>query len=82
MSKCYYPCDDPVVGCPFDAVGGLDCYNKCGVGAYEDEDGRDEAEDDDDDQYYTEIHLEDVDESMNPYDGTYDWENDNAVEDW
>jgi hypothetical protein len=46
----------------------MDCRNQCGLGV--DEDGvadRDHEDPDGDD---------DVDESMNPYDGTYDWEND------
>lgn len=37
-----YPCDGPESYCPFDAVGGMDCYNLCGLGA-------DNGEDDSDD---------------------------------
>lgn len=30
-----YPCDEFGV-CPFNAIGGYDCYNNCGLGADED----------------------------------------------
>lgn len=43
-----YPCDGPECHCPFDAVGGMDCYNLCGLGADNGEDG----EDDDDEVNY------------------------------
>ena len=36
MSKTY-PCDNPDSYCPFDAQGGMDCYNLCGLGADESE---------------------------------------------
>lgn len=35
--KKIYPCDNPDSYCPFDAVGGMDCYNFCGLGADESE---------------------------------------------
>lgn len=31
-----YPCDNPDPFCPFDAVGGMDCRNYCGLGVDED----------------------------------------------
>ena len=44
MTK-YYPCDDG--DCPFNAVGGYDCRNFCGLGVDEDEgDDYDEYDDD------------------------------------
>lgn len=66
--------------CPFDANGGLDCYNHCGLGADPSEPDIDLDEEEEDDCSF----YEDVDESMNPYDGTYDWENDNSMigEEW
>lgn len=27
-----YPCDGPEMQCPFDAKGGMDCQNYCGLG--------------------------------------------------
>lgn len=36
--KGIYPCDGPDGFCPFDAVGGYDCRNYCGLGVDEDED--------------------------------------------
>ena len=33
-----YPCDSPDSYCPFDAEGGYDCRNFCGLGVDEDED--------------------------------------------
>ena len=35
--KKIYPCDSPDSYCPFGAVGGMDCYNFCGLGADESE---------------------------------------------
>lgn len=40
-----YPCDDLDV-CPFDAVGGYDCRNFCGLGV--DENGTDDYESEED----------------------------------
>ena len=33
----YYPCDGSDSFCPFDAVGGMDCRNYCGLGVDENE---------------------------------------------
>lgn len=30
-----YPCDGPDCVCPFDAIGGYDCRNYCGLGVEE-----------------------------------------------
>ena len=67
MCEPKYPCDVPDAlgefNCPFGAEfdsSGLACRNYCGLGV-------------DDDSYDYEP---EIDESMNPYDGTYDWEND------
>ena len=63
-----YPCD--ISGfCPFEAKYGATCRNCCGMGV--DEDSIPEEE-----PYEPEIDEPEIDESMNPYDGTYDWEND------
>lgn len=35
-----YPCDNPDPYCPFDAVGGMDCRNFCGLGVDDDEEGK------------------------------------------
>lgn len=35
--KKIYPCDNPDSYCPFDAVGGYDCRNYCGLGVDENE---------------------------------------------
>jgi hypothetical protein len=32
-----YPCDNPDSYCPFNAKGGYDCRNFCGLGVDEDE---------------------------------------------
>lgn len=71
-----YPCDIPNENgefiCPFNAEmdsSGYACRNHCGLGV-------------DEDSYPEEP---EIDESMNPYDGTYDWENDVVSigsEDW
>ena len=37
-----YPCDGPEGFCPYDAEGGMDCYNLCGLGADNGEDGHDD----------------------------------------
>lgn len=77
-----YPCDIPDANgefrCPYGAEfnsSGLACYNHCGLGADESEEN-----------FENEIPDEpEVDESMNPYDGTYDWQNDSisiGSEDW
>ena len=67
MCEPKYPCDVPDASgefsCPFGAEfdsSGFACRNHCGLGV-----------DDDACDFEPEI-----DESMNPYDGTYDWEND------
>lgn len=39
--KRIYPCDGIEGICPFDANGGMDCYNLCGLGADNGEDGFD-----------------------------------------
>lgn len=41
-----YPCDGPEGFCPFDAEGGMDCRNYCGLGVDEsgDDDDYDEEE--------------------------------------
>ena len=46
--KKLYPCDGADGFCPFDAVGGMDCRNYCGLGV-------DEDEEDDIDDYYDEV---------------------------
>lgn len=40
-----YPCDGPEGFCPFDAVGGYDCRNYCGLGVDESEEDNYEEED-------------------------------------
>ena len=37
MSKRIYPCDGPECCCPYNAEYSRDCYNNCGLGAYEEE---------------------------------------------
>ena len=32
-----YPCDNPDSYCPFNAIGGMDCRNFCGLGVDENE---------------------------------------------
>ena len=56
--------------CPYESEmesSGFSCRDKCGLGV--DEDSAEEPEID-------EPAEPEIDESMNPYDGTYDWEND------
>lgn len=36
-AKHMYPCDNPDSYCPFNAIGGHDCRNYCGLGVDEDE---------------------------------------------
>lgn len=43
--KNIYPCDGADGFCPFDAVGGYDCRNFCGLGVDESGDEEDERED-------------------------------------
>ena len=45
--KNMYPCDGADGFCPFDAVGGYDCRNFCGLGV--DEDGEESYDYDDED---------------------------------
>lgn len=40
-----YPCDNPDSYCPFNAQGGYDCRNFCGLGVDEDYEDDDEYED-------------------------------------
>lgn len=35
MKQTCYPCDNPDGYCPFNAVGGFDCRNFCGLGVDE-----------------------------------------------
>lgn len=49
MSKTY-PCDGPEMRCPFDAHGGLDCRNYCGLGVVEDENYYDRSDYEPDEQ--------------------------------
>lgn len=64
-----YPCDIPDMNgnftCPFaepnSCTGMYFCRDHCGLGVSEEEPDIEEPE---------------IDESMNPYDGTFDWEND------
>lgn len=82
MCKKIYPCDtkdaNGVFTCPYaepnSCTGMYFCRDHCGLEI-------DEAEVETDDDF---IEPE-IDESMNPYDGTYDWENDCTMigsEDW
>lgn len=43
MEKNYYPCDI-FDTCPYDAVGGYDCRNFCGLGVDDDEEENYEEE--------------------------------------
>ena len=70
MCDKYYPCDFEDGYCPFDAPCLDDCRNHCGLGADEDSAPTDDDPTDFDD---------DVDESMNPYDGTYPWQEDTVM---
>lgn len=38
-----YPCDGPDPICPFDAQGGYDCRNYCGLGVDENEPDEEES---------------------------------------
>ena len=72
MERKMYPCDGEDGHCPYDAWTGEDCRTHCGYGVDEDEGDSDDDFDDEDDADFD----EEIDESMNPYDGTYDYEND------
>ena len=37
MTQKYYPCDTEPFDCPFNAQGGYDCRNYCGLGVDENE---------------------------------------------
>jgi len=85
MCKPKYPCDVPdAMGefhCPYEAEfnsSGYACRNHCGLGVDEDSTPDEELDIDFPEE-------PEIDESMNPYDGTYDWENDCTMigaEDW
>ncbi len=65
-----YPCDLDDF-CPFEAEFNSSCEACrifCGVGV--DEDAPEESDDEDEDFDFE----DEVDESMNPYDGTYEWQ--------
>lgn len=73
MANKIYACD--VSGfCPYEAQYGATCRNMCGLGV--DENDIDTEEDSDEEVETDETVEAEVDESVNPYDGTQDWEND------
>lgn len=56
MAKAKHDCD--ILGyCPFNAVSGWDCYNLCGLGADNGEDGKDD--DYDEVNYYPDESMQD-----------------------
>ena len=57
-----YPCDNPDSYCPFNAVGGYDCRNFCGLGVDEDEEEYEDVNDDDVKNMLKDLYLRDAKE--------------------